>query len=577
LGGGGRHDEKKDDGKFEPRESGRVPKEEMPNTGPIPRAEVERALAAHSAPTIPGGFAPPGPDQVTAELLTLAATTSPEMSPAQLAKAYLEVLLRLFPGRLFAIRLTAEAGDRPLLVETNSEIREAQQGRITLSREAVQRHFHIEGDLVASGVELTDGYVPVFAEGSAGFDVPLFDRKRVAGVLAVEYPPDVPIPAGDSSILVPFALQLGGVLRSARLLGESTYLRDYLAKILEHASAPIIVIGHKREIRVANRAFAKLLQIEADEILGRDLFTLLPAEEHSRLLPVFIDALRGVPTRNFELRLPRSQGGFARLTINAASILSSGGTVEAVIAIGSDRTEVAELQEQVIQAEKLATLGQLAAGVVHELNNPLTSISVYGDYLHQKLAASGADASDVEKARRIVDASDRILRFTKDLVTYARPAGEAPVLLDAADVVEKALVFCDHVLEERSVVLEKSYDDELPAIVGIAGQLHQVFINLITNACHAVAPGGNIRIGVGASESGGVLIEIVDDGDGIQPEKLQEIFEPFYSTKKEGVGTGLGLSIVKNIVDTHRGEISVESVLGEGTTFVVKLPPGAGE
>ncbi len=571
--GGGKRD-KKDDEKFEPRESGRVPKEEAPNTGPFPRAEVERALAAHSAPTFPGGFGPPGPDQVTAELLTLAATTSPEMSRPQLAKTYLSALERLFPERLFAIRLTAEEADQPHHLETNGLLRESARDHITLSREAVLRHFHIEGDLVPGGVTLTDGYVPIFTEGAEGFDVPLFDRKRVAGVLAVEYPVGVSVPAADISILVPFALQLGAVLRSARLLRESVYLRDYLAKILEHANAPIIVIGHKREIRVANRAFSKVLQIDAEQILGRDLFELLPAEEHSRLLPVFIDALRGVPTRNFELRLPRRRGGSARLTINAASILSADGAVEAVIAIGRDRTEVAELQEQVIQAEKLATLGQLAAGVVHELNNPLTSISVYGDYLHQKLDASGADPGDVEKARRIVDASDRILRFTKDLVTYARPASEAPVLLGVCDVIDKALVFCDHVLQERQVVLQRSYADDVPPIVGIAGQLHQVFINLVTNACHAVDPGGHIRISVDADVAGDIVVEVEDDGDGIPPEKLRQIFEPFYSTKKEGLGTGLGLSIVRNIVDTHRGEIEVRSEPGEGTTFVVKLPPG---
>ncbi len=569
----GRPEDETSEERFEPRESGRVPKDGH-TTGPIPRAEVERALAAHSAPSFPGGFAPPGADQVTAELLTLAATTSPEMSPGQLAAGYLSVLTRLFPERRFAIRLAADEGSRPRHVEANGAILEAERGRITLSRGAVQRHFHIEGDLAVGGVEITDGYVPLFAAGAQGFDIPLFDRKRVAGVLAVEYPPGSAVPPADTSLLVPFALQLGAVLRSARLLRESAYLRDYNAKILEHASAPIIVIGPKRDIRVANRAFAKVLQMNADDILGRDLFELLPAEQHSRLLPVFIDALRGVPTRNFELRVPRGRGGFARLTINAASILSADGVVEAVIAIGRDRTEVAELQEQVIQAEKLATLGQLAAGVVHELNNPLTSISVYGDYLHQKLDASGADPGDVEKARRIVDASDRILRFTKDLVTYARPASEAPALLSIADALDKALVFCDHVLQERSVVLEKTYADDPPLIVGIAGQLHQVFINLITNACHAVDSGGCIRISLQATDEGEAVVEIEDDGNGIEESKLRHIFEPFYSTKKEGAGTGLGLSIVKNIIDTHRGEISVRSALGEGTTFVVKFPPG---
>jgi len=570
----GKRKDQKDAPELEARESGRVPKE-VPTTGPIPRDEVERALARHTAPKVPGTFTPPGPDRVTAELLTLAATTTPEMSRSELASAYHEVLSRLFPGRLFAIRLTADEGSAPAHIEAGAEIREAERGRVTLSRVAVSRHQRIEGDLALGGAHLTDAFVPLFSDDGQGVDVPLFDRKRLAGVLVMEYPNGVPLPHEDVSILLPFALQLGGILRSARLLRESAYLRDYLGKLLEHASAPIIVIGRRREIRVANRAFVSLMQTRAEDLLGRDLFELLPAEEHSRLLPVFIDALRGVPTRNFELRLPRTQGGFARLTINAASILASDGQVEAVIAIGRDTTEVAELQEQVIQAEKLATLGQLAAGVVHELNNPLTSISVYSDYLFQKMGASGADSADVEKLRRIVDASDRILRFTQDLVAYARPTGETPGLLKISDVIDQSLVFCDHVLGERQVIVERTYAQDVPEVVGIAGHLHQVFINLVTNACHALGDAGHIRVSTTLAPSGEVKIEIQDDGDGMTAEQVSHIFEPFYSTKAEGRGTGLGLSIVRNIIESHRGTITVDSTPGEGTTFLVCLPPGS--
>jgi two-component system NtrC family sensor kinase len=521
---------------------------------------------------VPGAFTPPGPDQVTAELLTLAATTTPEMSRGELAAAYHSVLTRLFPGRLFAIRLTAEEGSSPAHVEATAEIRESERGRVTLSRRAILRHQRDESNLELNGTHLTDSFVSLFSGEADGADVPLFDRARISGVLVMEYPNGVPLPPEDVSILVPFALQLGGVLRSARLLRESAYLRDYLGSLLEHANAPIIVIGHRREIRVANRAFASLMQMRGDELLGRDLFDFLPGEEHSRLLPVFIDALRGEPTRNFELRLRRRQGGLARLTINAASILSADGQVEAVIAIGRDRTEIAELHNQVIQAEKLATLGQLAAGVVHELNNPLTSISVYGDFLFQKMDASGADPSDLEKLRRIVDASNRILRFTKDLVTYARPASEIPTLLEIRGVVDKALLFCDHLLSERQVVVEKTYGANIPDVAGIEGQLHQVFINLITNACHAIGEDGKLRVTTHLSDDGDVIIEVEDDGDGMSLEQSAQIFAPFYSTKTEGAGTGLVLSIVKNIIDNHRGEITVESTPGEGTVFLVRLP-----
>jgi signal transduction histidine kinase len=243
-------------------------------------------------------------------------------------------------------------------------------------------------------------------------------------------------------------------------------------------------------------------------------------------------------------------------------------------------TEVRDLEEQIIQAEKLATLGQLAAGVVHELNNPLTSISVYSEYLLTKGKRSGVDPGDLEKLGRIVEAASRMLRFTRDLVTYARPSSEEPSSLSIGDVIDQALVFCDHVISEAKVTIERAYGEDLVDMWAVRGQLHQVFINLVTNACHAIGSRGAGRIRVAAhrdpeAAEGGLVVELSDDGPGIAPEHVDHIFEPFFSTKGEGRGTGLGLSIVRNIVHQHGGTIAVRSVHGEGrsgTTFTLRFP-----
>jgi signal transduction histidine kinase len=239
------------------------------------------------------------------------------------------------------------------------------------------------------------------------------------------------------------------------------------------------------------------------------------------------------------------------------------------------RADSAKLEEQIVQAEKLATLGQLAAGVVHELNNPLTSISAYGEYLHAKHAQRGGDPGDVEKLHRIVQSADRILRFTRDLVTYARPSIEPAQSLSLREVVEQAVVFCEHLIREVGAEVNIEVEPPLPPVNGVRGQLHQVLINLITNACHAMPEGaGLLRIGLRAA-SGRLELRVGDNGAGI-PEHLHEaIFQPFFSTKGQGKGTGLGLSIVRNIVQHHGGTIRVESVLGEGASFVVALPVGA--
>jgi two-component system, NtrC family, sensor kinase len=235
------------------------------------------------------------------------------------------------------------------------------------------------------------------------------------------------------------------------------------------------------------------------------------------------------------------------------------------------------LQAHMIQAEKLASLGQIVAGVVHELNNPLTSIIAYSEYLSRKARARLPDeeaADALERLRRIEDAAGRILRFSRDLVAYARPSNEIPGPIALSDVVDKALVFCEH--EFVGITVERDLPP-LPAIRAVAGSLTQVFVNLFTNAAHSMArSGGCLRLGARVDPTAhAVLFCVEDQGSGIEPEHVPLIFEPFFTTKSEGRGSGLGLSIVRGIVDALGGTIAVQSVLGEGTTFTLTLPIAA--
>jgi two-component system NtrC family sensor kinase len=236
------------------------------------------------------------------------------------------------------------------------------------------------------------------------------------------------------------------------------------------------------------------------------------------------------------------------------------------------------LQAHMIQAEKLASLGQIVAGVVHELNNPLTSIIAYAEYLTRK--AQGrlplADAQDdLERLRRIQEAAGRILRFSRDLVAYARPSNEVPGPVSLPEVIDKALVFCEH--EFAGVQVERDMPERLPAIRGVTGSLTQVFVNLFTNAAHAMEGGGGriVLRAVVDGEAQAVVLDVEDSGRGIDHEHLPLVFEPFFTTKSEGRGTGLGLSIVRGILDALGGTIAVSSVPGQGTTFTLTLPIAA--
>lgn len=237
-------------------------------------------------------------------------------------------------------------------------------------------------------------------------------------------------------------------------------------------------------------------------------------------------------------------------------------------------SELQALTAHMVQAEKLASLGQLAAGIVHELNNPLTSIVVYTDALLRQ-AREGGDPEAIERLRRISDSAGRMLRFTRDLNSYARPSREVQVAVSVEGVVQQALTFCEHVLAEASAEVVRDFaDGEHGMVRGMPEQLAQVFVNLVTNACHAMAATarpGVLRVATRATTES-VLVVVEDNGAGVAEEDVARVFTPFFTTKAPGEGTGLGLSIVKKIVDDHRAQIAIERRHEGGTRFVLTFP-----
>ena len=262
-----------------------------------------------------------------------------------------------------------------------------------------------------------------------------------------------------------------------------------------------------------------------------------------------------------------------------AATLLAAELVEARRRTSARRTEreLAKLQAYIIQADKLASMGQLAAGVVHELNNPLTSIVAYTEYLIRKVQATvDGDADVLERLRRIGESAGRMLRLTRDLVTYARPSSDIAVPIAIEQVLEKALAFCEHVLGEAGARVDRHFAEVLPAVRGMPEELAQVFVNLITNACHAMKRDeGCLTVTTTLAEDGGarwVCVTLEDNGHGIDQQHLPHIFAPFFTTKSDGRGTGLGLAIVKNILDKHRGGIWAEAAESGGTRFVLRFP-----
>ncbi len=495
--------------------------------------------------------------------------------------AYVQALRRLFPGVRFAMRLGSAGFDRARVVQAATHrIRDAAASEVSITEAAFLRAGLGQPVEAPKGMSLRRTYEPCMVPNADeellpadGLDAPLTLNGAVIGVALAELDRGTELPARLEDALSIAAAQTSAAIETGRLRRESTHLRDYLDRLLEYANIPVLVTGRDRSIRVVSSAFESITGLDRRDLLAKDLLQLASQSERVRVLSAFVGVLRGRDVDPFELRLPKAGGGHSRLELSFAPILDSESRVAGVIAIGHDRTEVRELEGQVIHAEKLATLGQLAAGIVHEINNPLTSISVYGEYLLGKLRRTGAEQSDLKRVERILRSSDRIMSFTRNLLTYARPSKEEAQPLSLNDVVDEAIGFCEHIIREAHVSIERSYDPSICPVRGVGGQLHQVVVNLVTNACNAAPEeGGRLVLSTRRLGQDRVELAVEDNGVGIHESEIERVFEPFFSTRRKGQGTGLGLSIVRNIVQEHQGSIQIDSELGRGTVFKVTLP-----
>jgi two-component system NtrC family sensor kinase len=237
-------------------------------------------------------------------------------------------------------------------------------------------------------------------------------------------------------------------------------------------------------------------------------------------------------------------------------------------------------QAQLLQAEKLSAIGQLVAGVAHELNNPLTSVIGYAQLVEEELREGGdaplrASAEVAQDVRRIAEESERAAKIVRNLLAFARRQTAARAPQDIADLAARVLSLRSYEFRLNTIEIETEFESGLPRVHADAGQLQQALLNLVLNAEQAMRSGTAKRLRVGArfdEEAGAIELYVGDTGHGISDENLPKIFDPFFTTRDVGEGTGLGLSICYGIVRDHGGQIAVKSRVGDGTTFSILLP-----
>ena len=406
--------------------------------------------------------------------------------------------------------------------------------------------------------------------------------RRISALARGEVPEDVTVSGRDEVAQLSrefnvLALHLDEARR--RLVQESEYAHNVIQNIAEG----IIGVDSALRIRTWNRAMVERYGIAESEVLGRPLFEAFPTLEKEGLDRELKRLLGGghqtFSLRNFEHETLRR--GRVVLNIRGSGLRGSTDQVEGAVLAIEDVTDRMSLEREVQQAEKLAVVGQLAAGIAHQIGTPLNVISGSAEYLMMEW---GEDRQRPKELEIIVAQTDRITKLIQQLLNFARPARMALQSLQLNDLLRDVLGLTEHQIAKERIVVKTDFQPDLPAITGDENQLEQAFLNLVINAWHAMPMGGSLTIQTRSASLGdrvrragrsvptGVEVIIADTGIGIPAEQLPRIFDPFFSTKGVGKGTGLGLAIARRIVEDHHGIIEVVSEVGRGTTFTIGLP-----
>ena len=251
-------------------------------------------------------------------------------------------------------------------------------------------------------------------------------------------------------------------------------------------------------------------------------------------------------------------------------VLDDRGEVSSVVCYARDITEQRRLEQNIQRAEKLASIGELAAGVAHEINNPLGVILTYTDLLKHQVSGQ---AEALEDVKTIEKHTLNCKRIVADLLKFARSESAQKQLISLNRIIEEVVSMVAHQCSLQNITIHTDLNPSLPLVNLDADKIKQVFLNLLMNAQQAMDGAGEIRITTSFRESEGLEQATVwDSGRGIPPNLLEKVFDPFFSTKAAGEGTGLGLSVSYGIIQEHQGEILVRSEPGQGTEFTILLP-----
>jgi two-component system NtrC family sensor kinase len=371
-------------------------------------------------------------------------------------------------------------------------------------------------------------------------------------------------------------VHISGLQHAEKTLNEQ---RELLQTVLDAIPDFVSLQDHRSVYRSINKAFCKIVGKKKDEIVGKTHFDLFPL----KLAQIYHQEDRAIfETGKALIKQDKisSSKGEKWLHVVKIPVLEADGNVAGLLCSGRDISEIKRVQEQLTQARKMESIGQLAAGIAHEINTPLGIILGYAQLLLEDVEKDGQIYTDI----KTIEKQAKICRkIVADLLRFSRPMESIVTPLDINQSIEEVVAVVEHTYKLERVFIERNYGVSLPWVMGDKEKLKQVFVNLLNNAYDAIGSDGAISITTRFNEHNNeVIISVADTGTGIPSENMEKIFDPFFTTKGVGKGTGLGLSVTFGIIKEHGGTIEVQSpsqlakesngMDKPGAVFIIHLP-----
>jgi len=383
--------------------------------------------------------------------------------------------------------------------------------------------------------------------------------------------------AGGKKVVVGFVRDITGRKRAEQTIREQ---RDRAKKYLDVAGVMFIGIDADERVSLVNKRASEVLGYSEKEIMGKNWFdTFIPEKIREEVRSIFRMLMAGeiTPAEYFENAVLTKSGEERTIFWHNTILTDDAGNITGVLSSGEDITEQKKAEAEKLELERkaqvtnrLASVGEMASGIAHEINNPLTGVVGFSEMLLEK-----GLPEDLRKDVEIIhDGSKRVAGIVKRLLTFARQHKPERTYTNINEIIESTLALRKYSLETSNIEVNTSLDAELPWTMVDRGQLQQVFMNIIVNAEMEMKQArGRGKLTIKTEQiDNKIRLSFADDGPGITKENIGKVFDPFFTTKEVGEGTGLGLSLSHGIIAEHKGALYAESEAGEGATFIIELP-----